>query len=106
MKRGALGRLRNKRDFGRRSEEPCVELISVYILEVQRYRVDAWLLLVHVAYPMRGQIDLAVLLVRQFRLATDLISVSRVWMPGFVPRLPLVESHIVLDEKKHLIRQI
>jgi hypothetical protein len=68
------------------------------------------LLLIDVADPMRGQINVAILVFGQLCLAmrlearVSLVSAScGTWRGG---GLPLVESHIVLHKEQHLIREI
>lgn len=65
---------------------------------------------VYVAYSVRGQVDLTVLLVRQLVLAA-LISCQLTPLPTtqnsrFTIHLPLIQPHIVLDEKQILIWKV
>lgn len=62
-------RLGNQRNFGRRLEEPRIEVVSIHILQFQGRRVQAWLIFIDVTYSMRSQVDLPILLVWQFKLA-------------------------------------
>ena len=56
-------------NFGGGLEEPRIELISIDVLELQSRRVETWLFLVNIAYAMRRQVDLAILLVWQLEFA-------------------------------------
>lgn len=53
-----------------------IELISLHVLEVQSNRVLSWVGLVDVAYSMRGQVDLTILLVGKliFPIENSLVS--------------------------------
>lgn len=45
-------------------------LCPIYVLEVQRQGVRAWLIAINVAYPVRCQVDLAILLIGELQLPT------------------------------------
>lgn len=57
---------------------------------------------------MRGQIDLSILMVGQFKLAGCLLLVSPIMSSGLARpyNLPLIQTDVVLDKEEHLIRQI
>jgi len=95
--------------------EPYIELKALHILEVQGDRVLPRLGLVDVAYSMRCQIHLAVLVVRELEFSWEgKMSACRVSsLESRVSRLfshaahsPLIQPHIVLDKEQVLIGQI
>lgn len=56
----------------------------IYILEVYRYRVLAWLVIVDIAYSMRAEINLSILLIGDLVLA-------------------LVQTDSILDEEQDFL---
>lgn len=70
LQAGPAQRLGYQGNLGGRLEEPRVEVVSVHIFELQGCGIEAWLVLIDVAYSMRSQVDLAILLVGQFILAS------------------------------------
>lgn len=86
-----------------------IELVAIYIFQVDGHRVPPGLCLVDVANPMGCQIDLAILVVGQLVFAMgESGCVSLATMSGFRSQgagsdLPLVQPHIILDEQQVFI---
>lgn len=92
-----------------------VELIALHILEIQSERVLPRLSLVYIAHAVRGQVDLAILVIGELEFSKDgELSVTKeahvlTFVQGCTQcnaHSPLIQPHIVLDEEQVLIGQI
>ena len=92
--------------------EPDIELKALYVLQVEGDRVLPGLGLVDVAYPMRCQVDLAILVVWELEFSWEQNVSARTGQESGLARdaevehSPLIQSHIVLDEEQVLIGKI
>lgn len=92
------------------SSHAYIELVAFHILEIEGNGVFSRLGLVNVAYPVRGQIYLPILVVGKLVFPNRSGSV-RIRIPvaqGFKCRrhLPLIQPHIVLHKEQVLIGKV
>ena len=83
---------------------PYIEIVSINLPQIYCSRVRPWAFIVDIANSMRSQIDLAILVIGDFIFPG--VFVSLISSLGFLDSMPLIESHIVLNEQDHLIWQI
>jgi hypothetical protein len=80
-----------------------VELRLLHILQEDGHRVLSRLAMINIAYAVRGQIGLAMLVLWYLELAMcELLAAAIGWTGGCVP---LIEPHGILDEQQSLLRQ-